>query len=72
MVTGAAALVFEHYKAVVGREPSAALAKALLCNSATDLGQPGPDAIYGFGILNAKEAIATIDLSAVRQPDAFH
>ncbi|MCY3021087.1 MAG: S8 family serine peptidase [Planctomycetota bacterium] len=60
-VTGVAALVFEHYKAVVGWEPSAALAKALLCNSATDLGAPGPDAVYGFGMLNAQEAIATID-----------
>lgn len=62
VVTGTAALVFQHYKDKVGREPSAALAKALLCNSATDLGQSGPDATYGFGILNAKAAITTIDL----------
>ena len=60
-VTGVAALVFQHYKAVVGSEPSAALMKALLCNSASDLGLPGPDAKYGFGIVNAEAAVATID-----------
>lgn len=59
--TGVAALVFQRYKAVYGTEPSAALAKALLCGSATDLGQPGPDSIYGFGIVNAQEAIRLID-----------
>ncbi len=59
--TGLAALVFQRYKAVYGTEPTAALAKALLCGSATDLGQPGPDSIYGFGIVNAQEAIRLID-----------
>ncbi len=47
---------------VYGIEPSAALAKALLCESATDLGLPGPDAVYGFGIVNAEEAMRLIDL----------
>ena len=59
--TGVAALVFERYKTVIGSEPSAALTKALLCNSASDLGLPGPDATYGFGLLNAKAAIETIN-----------
>jgi len=59
-VTGVAALISEYYKTVAGHDPSAALLKALLCNSATDLGAPGPDATYGFGILNAKEAAVTI------------
>ncbi|MFH0939053.1 MAG: S8 family serine peptidase [Planctomycetota bacterium] len=62
VVTGVAALVFQQYKAKTGSEPSAALTKALLCNSATDLGLPGPDAQYGFGIVNALEAINTINL----------
>jgi hypothetical protein len=59
-VTGVAALAQEYYKTVVGREPSAPLMKALLCNAAADLGLRGPDAIYGFGIVDAKEAVATI------------
>jgi PKD repeat protein len=60
--TGIGALVFQHYKSKTGSEPSAALTKALLCNSATDLGQTGPDAVYGFGIINAEAAIGTINL----------
>src|SRR5208283_4931849 len=31
-----------------------------LCNSATNLGSPGPNAVYGFGIVNAQAAINTI------------
>lgn len=60
-VSGVTALVFQQYRTVFGPEPSAALTKALLCNSATDLGASGPDAKYGFGIVNAEEAIATIN-----------
>ena len=59
--TGVAALVFQQYKAVIGTEPTAALTKALLCNSASDLGLPGPDATYGFGLINVKAAIQTIN-----------
>ena len=61
-VTGTAALIFQQYKTVFSLEPSAALTKALLCNTASDLGSPGPDAKYGFGIVNAEQAIATINL----------
>ena len=61
-VTGVAVLAFQQYVAVTGAQPSAALLKALLCNSATDLGNPGPDVQYGFGIVNAKAAVNTINL----------
>jgi PKD repeat protein/subtilisin family serine protease len=61
-VTGVAALVDQEYKAVTGNEPSGALLKALLCNSASDLGNKGPDVVYGFGIVNAKAAVNTIAL----------
>jgi PKD repeat protein len=60
--TGIAALVFQHHIAVVGREPTAAMTKALLCNSATDLGALGPDQTYGFGIIDAEAAVNTINL----------
>jgi Subtilase family/Secretion system C-terminal sorting domain/CarboxypepD_reg-like domain len=35
--------------------------KALLCNSALDLGQPGPDYVFGFGRVDAVEAINAVD-----------
>jgi len=60
-VAGMAALVFQQYKTKVGSNPSAALTKALLCNSATDLGLAGPDAAFGFGIANVEAAVATIN-----------
>ncbi|MGD0090027.1 MAG: S8 family serine peptidase [Planctomycetota bacterium] len=63
-VTGVAALVFQAYKAIKNAEPSAQLTKALLCNTATDLGPPGPDAQYGFGLVNAQAAVNTVGLLA--------
>jgi len=52
-VTGSVALLYERYRQLhSGADPSAALIKALVCNSATDLGKPGPDFIFGFGMLN--------------------
>lgn len=36
-----------------GQEPETALLKAVAMNTANDLGNPGPDFIYGFGIINA-------------------
>ncbi len=35
--------------------------KALLCNSAVDLGTPGPDYAYGFGRVDAVEAVNAVE-----------
>jgi PKD repeat protein len=61
VVTGVAALVVQEFKTVFGSEPNASMIKAILCNSAGDAGNPGPDATYGFGIVNAQEAIRQVD-----------
>jgi PKD repeat protein len=61
-VTGITALLFQQYKSKAGSEPSGALAKALLCNSAADLGTIGPDGVYGFGLVDAQAAVSTINL----------
>jgi len=63
-VSGMTALLFEHYGKVVGRAPSGALAKAILLNSATDVGNAGPDATNGFGIANIE---AAVNLVSARQ-----
>ncbi|HET9057798.1 MAG TPA: S8 family serine peptidase [Chitinophagaceae bacterium] len=61
-ITGVAGLLVERYRQLhSGFDPDAALVKALLCNSANDLGNPGPDYIYGFGWLNAKKAVEDLD-----------
>ncbi len=60
VVTGAIALIIEHYAAVFGVDPSAAMVKALLINSAIDKGNTGPDYSYGWGMLDARAAVDLI------------
>ncbi len=61
-VTGALALLYQRYRQLNGgADPTAALIKAVVCNSATDLGNPGPDYTYGFGMLNTRTAVETIE-----------
>ena len=61
-VTGTLALLYQRYRQLHGgADPSAALIKAVACNGANDLGNPGPDFIYGFGMLNARAAVEAIE-----------
>ncbi|MEM9847670.1 MAG: S8 family serine peptidase [Bacteroidota bacterium] len=61
-VAGTAALLTQYYQAQHNNSlPDAALLKAILCNSADDLGNEGPDYIYGFGRLNGKKAAKIIE-----------
>jgi hypothetical protein len=56
-VAGTLALLVERYRQLnAGTDPPSALLKALVCNTATDLGNPGPDYTFGFGSLNALAA----------------
>ncbi len=61
-VTGALTLMYERYRQLHGgANPKSALMKALACNTAEDLGSPGPDYTYGFGMLNGRKAVEAID-----------
>ncbi|HEV2355711.1 MAG TPA: S8 family serine peptidase, partial [Puia sp.] len=61
-VTGTLALLVERYRQLhPGADPSSALLKALVCNTATDLGNPGPDYVYGFGSVNALAAVSMLE-----------
>ena len=61
-VAGMTALLFQYYKSKFGNaEPTSALTKALLLNTATNFGSPGPNAKYGFGIVNIQKACDMID-----------
>ncbi len=56
-VAGNVALLLQRYRQLHGgADPASALLKALVCNTATDLGNPGPDYIFGFGSLDALAA----------------
>jgi hypothetical protein len=61
-VAGASALLYERYRQLNGgNNPKAALIKNLLCNTAEDLGNAGPDFTFGFGMLNARRAVAAME-----------
>ncbi|AYN04443.1 S8 family serine peptidase [Flavobacterium sp. 140616W15] len=59
--TGTVALLYERYKNIYGTRPLASLMKALVANTAKDVGNPGPDYKYGFGNLNGLRAVKVID-----------
>lgn len=61
MVAGAITILNERYRQLYGSTPKASLIKALLCNTAEDLGNPGPDYTFGFGMLNARRAAEAIE-----------
>ena len=60
-VTGVLALMQEEYIKVNGKKMREDIAKGILVNSAQDLGRAGPDGEYGYGLINALEAVKTID-----------
>lgn len=60
-VSGIAALLYQRYRELNGGQtPAAALIRAVLLNSANDLGNPGPDYVFGYGKVNAVNAAAAI------------
>lgn len=62
VITGTAALLTERYRQLhSGANAKAALLKALMCNTAEDLGNAGPDYTYGFGMLNARRAVEAME-----------
>jgi hypothetical protein len=60
--TGILALLYERYRQLHGgSNPSSALIKAVACNGADDMGNPGPDFTFGFGNINARNAVEAIE-----------
>jgi hypothetical protein len=61
VVTGIAALLTEQWrKTFAGATPLPEQMKALLIAGVTDLGNPGPDYTYGFGMVDAKKSVDLI------------
>ncbi|RYZ47799.1 MAG: peptidase S8/S53 subtilisin kexin sedolisin, partial [Sphingobacteriales bacterium] len=61
-VSGGLALLYERYRQLHGNaDPINGLMKALLCNGATDSGNPGPDYKYGFGQMNLLRSIKMLE-----------
>lgn len=62
-VAGGLALLYQRYRQLhgAGTNPDNGLMKAILCNSATDLGNTGPDYTYGFGFMNLLRAVELLE-----------
>ncbi|HEX6428057.1 MAG TPA: S8 family serine peptidase, partial [Niastella sp.] len=59
---GALGLLYERYRQLHGgANPTSALIKAVTCNGADDLGNAGPDFTFGFGNLNARNAVEALE-----------
>ena|GEM_PF-7104339 len=57
-VAGCLALMYQHYRQLnAGKNPPSDLMKAVLCNTATDVGRKGVDFEFGFGWVNPADAI---------------
>lgn len=59
-VMGTLALLQQYYNQTNGKFMRASTLKGLACHTADDAGKPGPDANFGWGLLNAKVAANTI------------
>lgn len=55
-VSGTLATLYQAYRDVYNSDPNASLLKGILQNTSDDLGNPGPDFIYGYGRVNARRA----------------
>ncbi|KOP38762.1 T9SS C-terminal target domain-containing protein [Flavobacterium sp. WLB] len=60
LATGIITLMKEHYKNINNVSLNNAMTKAILINSAKDLGIPGPDFTYGYGNINTDKCLKTI------------
>ncbi len=61
-ISGTAGLLVERYRSQNGgASPSPALVKAALLNTAKDLGNIGPDYVYGYGLADAPAAVKVLD-----------
>lgn len=60
-VTGSMALMYQKYEQDNGEIARGDLMKAIICNSADDMGVEGPDYRFGFGLVNTYRAVKTIE-----------
>ncbi|KQO26131.1 secretion protein [Flavobacterium sp. Leaf82] len=60
LATGIITLMKQHHKNINNSSLTNVLTKAILINSAKDLGNAGPDFTYGYGNINADKCLKTI------------
>lgn len=76
-IAGVAAMLYQAYKEQHnGVNPKGAFMKALLLNTADDMGRPGPDYDFGWGRVNARRALEAMQnnqfISSSIKQDSTH
>ena len=61
VVSGLAALTQRYKQLNGGAQPRADLLKTIILNGAMDLGNPGPDYTYGFGVMDMYRSLQILD-----------
>ena len=56
-VSGTIALIIEDWRATHDGDPLPSTIKGILIHTATDLGEPGPDYRFGYGLIDARRCI---------------
>ncbi len=59
-VASGLAVLTQHYKRVNSEQPRADLLKTILIGTATDMGNPGPDFSFGFGMMDVGRALRVV------------
>ena len=59
-IAGSLLLLQQYYNELNSKYMRSATLKGLACHTATDKGNPGPDPIFGWGVLNTKKAAELI------------
>ena len=68
-VSGTLAVLYEAFEDQQGNLPPSGLMKAIVLNTADDLGNVGPDYIYGWGRINARKAYDVIENTSFTSGD---
>ena len=61
-ICGSTALLIQHYRNLNSSDMRSSTLKALLLHTADDIGNPGPDYSYGWGLMNTKAAADIISI----------
>ncbi len=60
-IAGVTTQLIHAYQSIYGQLPQTGLIKAVMLNTANDLGEPGPDFQFGWGLVNAWRAVLTLE-----------
>ncbi len=64
-VCGSAALLVQHYRNLNSSDMRSSTLKGIIIHTADDIGNPGPDYAYGWGLMNTKVAADVISKGTV-------